>query len=223
MLTVDSSQVSLLSKSTLRNYQQSNPGERYIISIAGIPGAGKTTFASRVAEELNKSVKTMVLPQDGFHLYRKELLQLPNPEEAVARRGAPFTFNANAFVELISKLNDPQYVQTTIKVPSFDHSVKDPVEDDIEIDPETKIVIIEGNYVSLKDPVWNDIEKYCNESWFIKVDLEEAALRLANRHLESGIAQTLDEALERAKGSDYLNAQYILANSKNGNVLINSK
>lgn len=60
---------------------------RYIVGLAGPPGAGKTTLASEVACRLNKlwskSVVEMgeasphevavVLPMDGFHLYRSQL------------------------------------------------------------------------------------------------------------------------------------------------------
>lgn len=56
---------------------------RYIIGLAGPPGAGKTTVASEVVCRLNKlwSQKTTkqsdeiatVLPMDGFHLYRSQL------------------------------------------------------------------------------------------------------------------------------------------------------
>lgn len=34
-------------------------------------------------------------------------------------------------------------------LPSFDHAYGDPVEEDVQILPETKVVIIEGNYMLL--------------------------------------------------------------------------
>ena len=127
-------QVGEVALRVLNNYKnkiKNNLSNRYVISLAGIPGSGKSTFAEKVTKELNGldgDVKAVVLPQDGFHLYRAELQQLPNAEEAVTRRGAPFTFNANAFVGLVAKLNDPQYLVEAIQAPSFDHKLKDPVE-----------------------------------------------------------------------------------------------
>ena len=40
----------------------------------------------------------------GFHLTRRQLNVLPNPEEAYARRGAPWTFNAGAFLQALLQL-----------------------------------------------------------------------------------------------------------------------
>lgn len=35
------------------------------------------------------------------------------------------------------------------KLPSFDHNLKDPVEDDIEVSEHHRVVIVEGNYLHL--------------------------------------------------------------------------
>src|SRR4051794_39915067 len=62
---------------------------RWIIGLAGVPGSGKTTLASRLAEEVNARTapNTLVaLGMDGFHFTRAELRQFPNPAEAFARR-----------------------------------------------------------------------------------------------------------------------------------------
>lgn len=201
----------------VKSHQQSNEF-RYLISVAGVPGAGKTTFANKMAMELSKQVApTMVLSQDGFHLYRSELQAMPNAEEAIRRRGAPFTFNAKAFVSLVSQLKDKS---NTVKAPSFDHKVKDPIEDDIVIDPSVDIVIIEGNYTSLKDKSWADLSLFVDDTWFISTPESVVRSRIIKRHLEAGIANNEEEAIERADGSDLQNAKYIIENSKITNVSI---
>lgn len=63
-------------------------GCSHIVGLAGPPGAGKTTIASEVAKRVNKlwpqksyafdsQVQppqiAVVLPMDGFHLYRHQL------------------------------------------------------------------------------------------------------------------------------------------------------
>src|SRR5690606_29827441 len=64
-----------------------------------------------------------------------------------ARRGSPFTFNSPRLLQLVQALAAP-ISDAPIKAPSFDHSLKDPVEDDITILPTHRIVIMEGNYLS---------------------------------------------------------------------------
>ncbi|KAG7660629.1 uncharacterized protein J8A68_005895 [[Candida] subhashii] len=198
---------------------------RLLISLAGIPGSGKSTFSHQLIQQLNKQqhLKSIVIPQDGFHLHRSQLSQLPNPEEAFKRRGAPFTFNPQAFVELIRKLKDPDWKDKTIYAPSFDHKLKDPIEDEIKIDSDVEVIIIEGNYVSLTDEYWNDISELVDESWFIQTGLSVVRDRIIKRHLQAGISSTMEEAIERTDGNDLVNAKYILEHSKPTDVVIITK
>ncbi|KAI5970770.1 hypothetical protein CANMA_000189 [Candida margitis] len=216
-LTISDQQWQQLVNRVKQQYHQ-NDSSRFLISFAGVPGAGKTTFAGQMAIELTKQVApTMVLSQDGFHLYRSELQSMPDAEEAIRRRGAPFTFNSKAFVKLVAQLKNKNI---TVKAPSFDHRLKDPVENDIVIDPIVAIVIIEGNYTSLKDEGWNDISSFVDDTWFISTPESIVRSRIIKRHLDAGIAKTEQEAIERADGSDLQNARYIVENSKLTNVLI---
>lgn len=52
---------------------------KYIVALGGIPGSGKSSVAARVAELVNFRAPgaCVVMPMDGFHLYRKQLDQLP--------------------------------------------------------------------------------------------------------------------------------------------------
>src|SRR5262245_33072529 len=80
---------------------------RSMIALAGTPGAGKTTLASRLAEAINTRTapNTMVaLGMDGFHFTKAALWQFPNPAEAFARRGAPWMFDAAALQQRLEQL-----------------------------------------------------------------------------------------------------------------------
>mmetsp|Transcript_234 Transcript_234/g.211 ORF Transcript_234/g.211 Transcript_234/m.211 type:complete len:231 (-) Transcript_234:144-836(-) len=218
-----SDQVPELVERVLKLYKdktESDKDRRIIISMAGIPGSGKSTLSTELVTQLNKSVRAIVVQQDGFHLYRSELEKLSNPVEAFLRRGAPFTFDAKKFLNLVSHLNDEKYATNPIEVPTFDHKLKDPVENDKVIDPDTKIIIIEGNYVLLKDLYWNEISNYADETWFVDVPLDLVKERIIKRHLEAGIAENEQEAIKRADGNDLLNAEYILNNSKPADLTI---
>ena len=87
--------------------------------------------------------------------------------------------------------------------PTFDHAVKDPEPDAIAVLPSHKLVLIEGLYVCRSD--WpSDL---LDERWLLDTDPTLARQRLIARHLASGIAQTTEEATERADGSDAANWQ----------------
>ncbi|KAM7258467.1 hypothetical protein ACFE04_014208 [Oxalis oulophora] len=90
----------------------SNPNFKYIVGLAGPPGAGKSTLAS----EVKTPDLAIVLLIDGFHLYRSQLDAMEDPKEAHARTLVSCVHVMCSFI---------------FYVPSFDHGVGDPVEDDI--------------------------------------------------------------------------------------------
>jgi pantothenate kinase len=210
--------------------------QRLLIAIAGIPGSGKTTLAASVVKGLNDQHHrsrhrqfpnspeadkahpdpsqpdiAFVVPLDGYHLTRKQLAEMPNAEEAVFRRGAAFTFDAAAYLDLVTKLRKPIMPETpTIHAPSFDHAVKDPVADDIAIPPTARIVLFEGLYTALDEAGWRDAHALMDETWFVDVDIDTAAQRVAKRNFAAGISPTFEECLARTEASDMRNARDIL-------------
>lgn len=190
---------------------------RIIITISGIPGAGKTTLAQAVADHLNAQrsssevpshLKTVVISMDGFHLPRAQL-----DAEGKRRRGAPHTFNADAVVKLVQTLRMSTYrPMGDVLAPSFDHAIKDPIADDVTIPRSANIVILEGNYLLLQDAPWNQIQDLVNESWLLECPFAVAEERLAKRHVAAGIVNTLEEGKERVRFNDQPNGQYLLDN-----------
>ena len=75
-------------------------------------------------------------------------------QEAHARRGAPWTFDAAKFVAAVRRVREAGAGSGAgggggggaVRVPSFDHGVGDPVEDDIVIPPlpAAAVVLVEG-------------------------------------------------------------------------------
>jgi len=108
---------------------------------------GKTTFAGSIVYSINVKIQMRVgipiataIPMDGYHYTRAQLDAMQNPQEAHERRGAPFTFDAAGFYQLVQKLtgpvikprpagsssgggDDPPKAEW-VKAPSFDHAVK---------------------------------------------------------------------------------------------------
>jgi pantothenate kinase len=96
-----------------------------------------------------------------------------------------------------------------IKAPSFDHALKDPVEDDIKIGAETSVIILEGNYLLLDIETWRDISELVDVKVFIDVDVDCARNRVARRHVAAGIEDSYQKALGRFDSNDALNGELI--------------
>jgi pantothenate kinase len=89
-------------------------------------------------------------------------------DTAFRRRGAPFTFDVDAFMKLVTLLKTtpvttPTEPERIIAAPSFDHAIKDPVDDSIFVSSRSRLVIIEGNYTLLDQHPWRDIAQTCEE------------------------------------------------------------
>jgi pantothenate kinase len=160
---------------------------------------------------------------DGYHLSRAQLDAMPDPTNAHARRGAAFTFDGKSFLSLVKKLRQPICPETqTLYAPSFDHAIKDPVDNDIAIPTSVRIVIFEGNYCSLDKDPWNQAAELMNELWFVDVDFDVARKRLIHRHVKAGIAANEEEAGKRADENDLVNGREIVDNRLDVHELVKS-
>lgn len=89
----------------------------------------------------------------------------------------------------------------------------DPVENDIVICPSHRLVVLEGNYIHLIVPPWDEATHLLDERWFIWVDCGVARARIIQRHLIAGIAKSQEEAAKRFDENDWPNGIYVLENS----------
>lgn len=188
---------------------------RVIIAVAGPPGSGKSTITQEVARTvagLPQGPLITSISADGFHLSLDTLRMLPNSKELTARRGAPWTFDGDAVVELIRRLqNSPDQI---ITAPTFDHAKKDPVPDGVKIGPEIQVCLVEGNYLLSKEAPWDAIAGLVDERWLVTVDRDVAIRRIANRHLKAGIESTMEKALERTLNNDMRNNDFVMRTSQ---------
>ncbi len=191
---------------------------KYILGITGVPGSGKTTTSHCLNTIVNNARPgtSVIVPMDGFHLYRRELDQMENPKEAHARRGAPFTFNPTKFADLLSKINN----EGEAKAPSFDHHVGDAVEDDIVITKDHKLVIVEGIYLLIQEPQWQRARKSLDSVWYVDIDVDAAMERVRKRHITTGL--TNEAAIERCNNNDKVNALLIEKTKKYADRLVQS-
>lgn len=193
----------------------SNSGQKqYLVGIAGPPGGGKSTTVERLRERIPNSV---VVPMDGYHFAKEHLRTFPDPEAALARRGAHWTFDSEAFVAALEGLRQSGHGS----FPSFMHGVGDPVSDNIVVTAEHKVVLIEGNYLLLDIAPWDRIKGLLDFTYFIDCPLEVVEKRILKRHMEVN-GNTAERALERVTVNDSPNAQLVLASKHRADAIIQS-
>ncbi len=180
---------------------------RFLLGIAGPPGAGKSTLAQRLCVELGRAGRSAVVaPMDGYHL-RNEVLRARN---AVGRKGEPDTFDAAGFVADLRLLRETP-VGVPVPWPLFDRAIDEPTESGVVVADE-RIVIVEGNYLLLTDaeaPGWAEVRGLLDECWYLDAPRPVLTERLLDRHVAGG--RTPDEASAKVSGSDLRNADLIAA------------
>ncbi|WDZ77036.1 nucleoside triphosphate hydrolase [Ensifer adhaerens] len=175
---------------------------RFVVAIAGPPGAGKSTLADALAETLvSGGEKAAVLPMDGFHMDNAVLEQ----KGLLARKGSPETFDVRAFLSTISavRANDGE-----VLVPVFDRSREIAIASARIVAPETRIVLVEGNYLLLDEAPWNRLEGAFDFSIFINPGVEELERRLLQRWYDHGYDE--EAAKRKAFGNDIPNAHRVV-------------
>ncbi|ODQ82652.1 hypothetical protein BABINDRAFT_159193 [Babjeviella inositovora NRRL Y-12698] len=187
-----------------------------------------------------------VAPMDGFHLPRNVLDQFSDLASAHFRRGSEWTFDSTLVVTLVDLLqaccvdlgldSKPGLFQTLLgaetgipllAIPTFDHELKDPTPRGTVIQPETRIVIVEGLYLLLKIKAWSTIHRHLSgkrshETWKIDVSEEACRERVAKRHLRSGLVETYEKGVERYDLNDVLNGRQVELESWEADVHIDS-
>ncbi|KAJ3374407.1 putative kinase [Allomyces arbusculus] len=190
----------------------SNEG-RFLIAIAGVPGSGKTTVAHKLVDAINAIHDGMaaLVPMDGFHYPKATLDVMKDLTTAHRRRGAPFTFDAKAMLDLVERIR--VVPAQDVLCPGFDHAVGDPITDEHKIPASAYIVVFEGLYLHTaattaadgdSDPelaaydnherVWAAIATHMSERWWMDVSIVTAKTRLASRHVATAVIESAKNA-----------------------------
>ncbi|MFE9954360.1 nucleoside/nucleotide kinase family protein [Micromonospora sp. NPDC005299] len=185
-------------------------GPRQLLGIAGAPGAGKSTLAERIVAEVGPAARLM--PMDGFHLAQSELIRLGRD----TRKGAPDTFDANGFVSTLRRLR--RLEPTSVWAPAFRRDLEEPVAGAIEVPPEVRLVVTEGNYLLLRDDPWEEVGTLLHQVWFLDLDVELRVRQLTARHEAYG--KTPEQARAWALGSDEANARLVAGTAEHADLVV---
>lgn len=188
---------------------QADGVDRYVFGIAGPPGSGKSTLAARLGDELGAPV----VPMDGFHLPNTVL----RARGFLEVKGAPETFDAAAFVDLVGALRDTSRV---VSCPIFDRVTDEAVPDGLGVGPDDVVVVVEGNYLLLDRPPWDRLVDLVDAIAYLDVPVGVRRRRLVARHVEFG--RDPADAAEFVLRSDEANAVLVDASRSRADLLVRS-
>ena len=153
------------------------------------------------------------VPMDGFHLANRELARLGRRQ----RKGAPDTFDAAGFVNLLRRIKN-QSSSDTVYAPEFRRDIEEPVAGAIAVLPDTPLVITEGNYLLLDDPHWVQVRAVVDEIWYLDVPDELRRERLLARHMRFGRSRA--QALDWMESTDEPNALRIATTRQHAHLCV---
>jgi pantothenate kinase len=162
---------------------------RLLIGIAGPPGSGKSTLAEAVVAALNGRAK--------------------------AAHQAVSTFDAKGLLKLLVKVRSGI---GGVRYPLFDRALDQSVVDAGELKAETSIVVVEGNYLLLDEPVWREVADQFDATVFLGPSLATLESRLMQRWLDHGF--TAEAARQKAYGNDMVNARVVIEKSLSADLIL---
>jgi pantothenate kinase len=181
---------------------------RFIIALAGPPGAGKSTLAADLVARLGAGAKAV--PMDGFH-YDDAVL---NARGARDRKGAPDTFDARGFLHLLKRLRE----EDEVAIPLFDRDLEISRAGADIVTAADRMLVIEGNYLLLNEAPWPEALPLYDLTVWIDVPEAELDRRLVARWAHYG--KTPEAARAWIDGNDMPNIRRVTQGSRAADVVL---
>lgn len=186
--------------------EQSAGRRRYMVALAGPPGAGKSFRSAWLARALNERCEGVaeVVPMDGYHFDNAAL----EPRGLLPIKGAPDTFDVDGLLHDLARLRP---ADRDVAIPVFDRPLDLARAGGKVIRLSHRILIIEGNYLLLDEAPWSSLRDYFDFTLFLEVEDDVLEQRLIQRWLAMGQDQA--GAISRTCDKDMLNAELIKRDS----------
>jgi pantothenate kinase len=159
-------------------FKQAAKSQRFVVAIAGPPGAGKSTLAAALVD-LFPQGSAVVVPMDGFHFDDAIL----NARGLRSRKGAPETFDFAGFENLLRRIRSGE---SDIAIPVFDRNMELARAGAAIIDGGKRFILVEGNYLLLDEEPWLRLSQLIDFGIFIDEPRDELERRLLQRWRDHG-------------------------------------
>ena len=177
---------------------------RYFIALSGPPASGKSTISEKLVKDLTlKGHNSSILQMDGFH-YDDQILK---QKSLLLKKGAPETFDVMGFLNFLFRLQN----ENEVAIPIFDRSLELSRSSAVIISKETRVVIVEGNYILLKTHPWRELHKFFNSTIMINTKHEILEKRLIERWRSFNIPE--EEIKQKVFENDLPNGVNVYKNS----------
>ena len=191
-------------------FKRAGQRRRFIVAIAGPPGAGKSMLSSRLHELLPEG-SAAVVPMDGFHFDDAVLEQRGLRQ----RKGAPETFDFAGFEVLLKRI---RAMEPDVAVPLFDRTMELSRAGAAIIGSDAKFILVEGNYLMLDETPWSGLAPLFDFGLFVDVPRFELERRLLQRWHEHGKSD--DEARAWIASNDMPNIDRVLGSRRPADLVI---
>ncbi|MDF1634389.1 nucleoside triphosphate hydrolase [Mycoplana sp. MJR14] len=192
--------------------RRADGAKRFLVAIAGPPGAGKSTMADSLAAALRaRGESAEVLPMDGFHMDNAILIE----RGLLARKGIPETFDVRGFIDIVRAVRP---ADQEVLVPVFDRSRELAIASARVVSPDHRFIIVEGNYLLFSRGKWAELEGMFDFSIMLAPPIEVLEERLWDRWR----GYRLSEEAARAKvyENDLPNGRLILENRRPADITL---
>ncbi|MER8636510.1 MULTISPECIES: nucleoside triphosphate hydrolase [unclassified Mesorhizobium] len=191
-------------------FKRAGKAPRFIVAIAGPPGAGKSTLSTGLHDLLPEGTAEVV-PMDGFH-YDDVVLDRRGLR---ARKGAPETFDFAGFEALLKRIRAGE---PDIAIPVFDRSMELSRAAAAIIAADAKFILVEGNYLLLDEEPWTRLAPLFDFSIFVDVPRAELERRLLERWHEHGRSD--EDARAWIASNDMPNIDRVLARRRPADLVV---
>ena len=189
---------------SVTDHIDNNDKNRYFIALSGPPASGKSTISENLAKDLSANgYNSSILQMDGFH-YDDLILK---EKKLLSKKGAPETFDVMGLINFVSRLHK----EDEVVIPIFDRSLELSRSSAVIISKNTKVIIVEGNYVLLNSYPWSELHKFFNTTVMINCEKKILENRLIERWKNFNLPKK--EIDEKVYKNDLPNGVNVLKNS----------